>query len=162
MEKVSEWCEKNEGRSVNQRKEVKVKLRIWRGILEGWLGLELLQYFVEGFIPSENRDYPSMPSWTCRSPRINPPPAAPAAAAAAVRPFYSIFDWLDYGLILLNCRNHTQYFYQDARFLLGGPHAGPVRSDTLIILIKAARGRQDVGWMQMESDESACDRCDGV
>jgi hypothetical protein len=28
---------------------------------------------------------------------ILPPPAA----AAAVRPFYSNFDWLDYGLILL-------------------------------------------------------------
>jgi hypothetical protein len=38
-----------------------------------------------------------MPFWACRSPRINPP----AAAAAAVRPFYSNFDWLDYGLILL-------------------------------------------------------------
>jgi hypothetical protein len=35
--------------------------------------------------------------WACRSPRINPP----AAAAAAVQPFYSSFDWLDYGLILL-------------------------------------------------------------
>jgi hypothetical protein len=36
--------------------------------------------------------------WACRSPRINPPAAA---AAATVEPFYSSFDWLDYGLILL-------------------------------------------------------------
>jgi hypothetical protein len=44
-----------------------------------------------------NIDTPSMSSWACRSPRINPP----AAGRPAVRPFYSNFDWLDYGLILL-------------------------------------------------------------
>jgi hypothetical protein len=49
----------------------------------------------------------------CRSPRINsPPPAAGRRppAAAGRRSFYSNFDWLDYGLILLvdQCRtkNH--------------------------------------------------------
>jgi hypothetical protein len=39
---------------------------------------------------------PSMPSWACRSLRINPPAGRPAAAVQL-----SNFDWLDYGLILL-------------------------------------------------------------
>jgi hypothetical protein len=37
-----------------------------------------------------------MPSWACRSPRINPPAGRPPPSD---RPFYSNFDWLDYGLI---------------------------------------------------------------
>jgi hypothetical protein len=82
------------------------------------------------------------------------PAGRPAAAAAAVRPFYSTVDWLE-GLAswpaidllttvpslsagsLRRTACLPLLFSCDPRFLFcWGRHAGPVRSDTLIIIVR--------------------------
>jgi hypothetical protein len=49
--------------------------------------------------------------WACRSPRINPPPAA----AATVWPFYSNFDWLE-GLASWQATNLLLYLQPSCRY----------------------------------------------